>query len=330
MFKLRSPHGNRPSHRNIAREGQPHGQQSHQSTSTPPRAPRTLQPPKNRSSFPTETPASTLGIRTLAEYDRLMSKFENLQDISFLPDMHVIIRLDAHRIGSHWASFPDAEYPLGAAFSQGLRAAAVSILTSGIRVLFCFVHGDEISVAVDPQELSNGRKKNKLVSGLSSAASVGLCTALGRGALFHAKVSELPSEDHVIDYLLWQRLVARRNTIARYLSIKLLESAAPKSEVERLLSKATEDERLATLERFGITYGALSPYEQRGALLWWAPTASPSPIRIDGRPYGIAECVELPDDELFRASARRLVRGLSVATEGEAPMFRRSLCENTD
>lgn len=252
----------------------------------------------------------------------MMAKFENLQDISFLPDMHIIVRLDAHRIGSHWATFPDAEYPLGAAFSQGLRAAAVSVLTCGIRVLFCFVHGDEISVAIDRQELANGRKKTKLISGLSSAASVGLCTALGRGALFHAKVSELPTEDHVIDYLYWQRLVARRNTIARYLSLKLLEISAPKSDVERLLSKATEDERLAALKGFGIDYDALAPYEQRGALLWWAPSASPSPIRIDGQPYGIAECVDIPHDPLFAEHARQIVRGVGVATEGEAPVFR--------
>lgn len=325
MFKLRPSLGNRSSHRGVQRDGQPQVKSSRQREQAPSRVPAPIHTSRAPSSSGAIPPLRGSGVRSLAEYDRLMTKFENLQDVSFLPDMHVIVRLDAHRLGYHWASFPEAEYPLGVEFSQGLRAAAVSVLTSGIRVLFTFVHGDEISVAIDRQELANGRKKTRLVSALSSAASVGLCTALGRGALFHAKVSELPSEDHVIDYLLWQRLVARRNTIARYLGIRLLERSAPKAEVERLLSKATEDERLTALADFGVDYAALPLYEQRGALLWWAPAANPSPIRIEGQPYGIAECAELPDDALFIEAARTLVRGVSVATEGEAPVFRQPL-----
>lgn len=325
MFKLRGPHGNRHGSRNVPREGQTQDDASRRPVTAQPPPSTGTRPQRNSSATPrTGTPHNSPP-RSLAEYERLLGKFENLQEVSFLPDMHVIVRLDAHRLGSHWVSFPDADYPLGAAFSEGLRAAAVSLFTSGIRVLFAFVHGDEISVAVDPLELSNGRKKVKLVSGLSSAASVGLCTSFGRGALFHAKVSELPSKDHVLDYLLWQRLVARRNTIARYLNIKLLETAAPKSEIERLLSKATEEERLATLARFGLDYTTLSPYQQRGALLWWAPSGAPSPIRIEGQPYGIAECIELPDDEPFIRGIQALVRGVSVATEGEAPVFRHPL-----
>lgn len=263
--------------------------------------------------------------QTLAEYDRRMSKFENLQDIAFLPDMRIVVRLDAHRLGLHWSSFPDAEYPLGATFSAGMRAAAAAIFTSGIRVLFTFVHGDEISVALDPQELANGRKKARLISGLASAASVGLCTALGRGALFHAKVSELPTLDHLVEYLIWQRLVARRNTIARHLTLALTAQGVPKGELDRLLTKATEEERLASLAKSGIHFELLPPSERLGALLWWSPSPVPSSLRIEGQPYGIAECLDLPADEVFEDAMRIIAQGVTLSTEAEAPIFPRSV-----
>jgi tRNA(His) 5'-end guanylyltransferase len=328
MFKLR-PQGHRAPQRPVSRGG---SAPSHTSTNRTGEA--SIIPARPSSPPPHRSPGhiSTNGHqhtratgRGLAEFDRALSKFENLPDISFLPDMHIIVRLDAHRLGIHWASFPDADYPLGASFSQGLRAAAVALFTSGIRILFIFAHGDELSVAIDPQELINGRKKARLVSGLASAASVGLCTALGRGALFHAKVSELPSSDHVIDYLLWQRLVARRNTIARFLSLKLAEAALPKSEVDRILTKAGEEERLATLSHFGLDYASLTPYQHRGALLWWASSPIPSSIRIEGQPFGIAECVDLPEEDEFVMGIRAILRGVSISTEGEAPVFQREL-----
>ncbi len=328
MFKLR-PQGHRAPQRPVPRGG---GTPSHTSTNRMGEAPATS--PRGSFTPPNRLPehGSTKGYqhtqatgRGLAELDRALSKFENLSDISFLPDMRIIVRLDAHRLGIHWASFPDADYPLGASFSQGLRAAAAALFTSGVRILFVFAHGDELSVAIDPQELINGRKKSRLVSGLASAASVGLCTAIGRGALFHAKVSELPSNDHVIDYLLWQRLVARRNTIARFLSLKIAEAALPKSEVDRILTKAGEEERLAALSHFGVDYASLTPYQHRGALLWWAPSPAPSSIRIEGQPFGIAECVDLPEEDEFITGIKAILRGVSVSTEGEAPVFQREL-----
>jgi len=291
------------------------------------------QPPRDRSTSannppqkkptPSHLPVSSSPIerRSIGEYDRRMSKYENLQDIAFLPDMYVVVRLDAHRLGFHWSSFPDAEYPLGATFSAGMRAATAAILTSGIRILLAFVHGDEISVLIDPQELANGRKKSRLISGLASAASVGLCTALGRGALFHAKVSELPTIDHLVEYFFWQTLVARRNTIARHLSIALTARQESKSEIDRLLTKATEEERIATLARFDIHFESLPPYERLGALLWWSPCPPPSPIRLDGQPYGIAECLDLPTEDLFEHNIRTIARGTSICTEAEAPIF---------
>jgi tRNA(His) 5'-end guanylyltransferase len=291
------------------------------------------QPPRDRSNSaknrsqkkPTlpHTPASGSPIerRSIGDYDRRMSKFENLQDIAFFPDMYVVVRLDAHRLGSHWSSFPDAEYPLGAAVAAGMRTAAAAILTSGIRVLFAFIHGDEISVLIDPKELANGRKKARLISGIASAASVGLCTALGRGALFHAKVSELPTIDHLVEYLFWQRLVARRNTISRHLSIALTARQESKSDIDRLLMKATEEERIATLARYNIDFESLPPLERLGAFLWWSPCPPPSSIRLEGQPYGIAECLDLPNDDLFELGIRAIANGTSISTEAEAPIF---------
>jgi tRNA(His) 5'-end guanylyltransferase len=259
--------------------------------------------------------------KSVGDYDRMMNRFENYSEQSILPDLNVIVRLDCHRLGSHWATFPDSSYPLGEEVEQALVVAAASVMCSGLKIRAGYVHGDEISLLLDPSELANGRKRTRLVSSLSSAAAVGMYAAMGRGALFHARVAELPTHTHVLDYFLWQRKVARRNLIARSLILALTKKGVEKPEIDKLLGGANEGARIEALHREGIDIDGFSPYVKYGAILWWGPSEFPSSVRYEGQSVGICECRDLPsDDDEFLTGVASLLQGFSLATEAEVPL----------
>ena len=212
-------------------------------------------------------------IKTLGEYQRQMDRFENCGDGHILPDLYLVVRIDAHRFGPAWSDFPDRGYPFDPSFVRALIDTARYVMCSGFKTRYAFVHGDEISVLLDPAESANQRRRSKLVSLLASVGSVGFQKEFGRPAIFHSKLSELPTLNHVADYFLWQRKVAARNFYARTLGILMSEKGLASKEIDLRLSKMTEEERPQVAAEFGLLPSSITPYHLFGAGLWWEEPA---------------------------------------------------------
>jgi len=206
--------------------------------------------------------------RTLSEYDRTLKRFEQVNDTATLPDVHLVIRIDAHRISKDWVSYPDEEYPLGDSFVRWLEATAWYLLKEERKFRFVFVHGDEISCYLSPIETKQERKRVRLVSGIASAASTYFLKTSGRGVLFHAVLSELPTADHVLDYFTWQWKVAQRNFTSRYLGILLARQGKVAEEIHQILSSTSIEQRLELLAHEDRTL-VKRPSEVRYGSIWW-------------------------------------------------------------
>jgi len=196
-----------------------------------------------------------------------MDRFENTNDTLILPDLYLIVRVDSHRFGSGWRTV--ADYPFNTEFISALRASAKELMSGGYRVAYSYTHGDEISLLLDPIESVNQRKRSRILSFFSSCATAHFNRAFNHGAVFHSKLSELPSRSHVFDYFVWQRKVSARNFLTRQIILRLQSQGLDPKEIDNRTSKLSEEERKALLIDLGFPEEELKMGDLYGYGIWW-------------------------------------------------------------
>jgi tRNA(His) 5'-end guanylyltransferase len=226
-------------------------------------------------------------VKTIGEYQRLLERFENTNDQLLLPDLYFVIRVDAHRIGDNWSEISD--YPFSETVVKALRETARNLMMSGFRINYSFVHGDEISLLLDPIEASNQRRRVRLTSLFASYATAYFNKLSAYQAVFHTKLSELPSKQHALDYFIWQRKVSTRNFLTRKIIQILQAQGLSPQEIDSRTSKLSEDERRKLLVSLGYPEEDLSISDLYGYGLWWAEHNSKKPQLVDSQSLGINE-----------------------------------------
>lgn len=240
--------------------------------------------------------------RGIGDLQRSSERFETYNDGFIMPDSLIVVRLDAHRFGD-WSAFAD-EYPTGPAATKALLLTARALMSSTFRVVLSYVHGDEISLVVDPTENANPLRRSKLISAFSSAAAVHFLKASGFSALFDAKISELPSDERLVEYLFWQRRYCFRNASTIALRKALTRAGHTTAQADAKIQNTTEEERLAQLASLGTPVETIPHTTRRGSLLYWdtpqdGGTTTLAKVVVDTR---LSD-----DDETYEAYIRQRV-----------------------
>ena len=212
------------------------------------------------------------------------------------------MRLDAHRYGD-WSTFTD-EYPTGPSATKALLITARALMSATFRVVLSYVHGDEISLVIDPTENSNPLRRSKLISAFSSAAAIHFFKASRLTALFDAKVSELTSVENLVEYLFWQRRYCYRNATTIALRKALVQAGHTAEQAESKIQGITDERRVALLKELGSPVERIPPTTRRGSLLYW------DSVTQDGADV-VKVVVDMKlsdDDQLYEAHIRRLVQ----------------------
>ena len=234
-----------------------------------------------------------LSQRGIGDLERSIARFETYNDGFILPDTLVVVRLDAHRYGD-WSSLVD-EYPTGPTVTKGLLVTARALMSASFRVVLAYVHGDEISLVVDPTENINPLRRSKLISAFTSAATIHFLKATGLAAMFDAKVSELPSTERLAEYLFWQRKYCYRNATTIALRKALMRDGLTAEQAESKIRGATEEQRVEHLKKTGSPVETIPPTTRRGSLLYWET------VEIEGtQQVKVVVDTKLPDnDEVY-------------------------------
>lgn len=82
---------------------------------------------------------------------------------------------------------------------------------AGFNVLFGYTQSDELNLLFRRDERLFGRKLRKLLSVLAGEASGVFSLALGRLGAFDARISQLPTDEDVVNYFRWRADDAHRN-----------------------------------------------------------------------------------------------------------------------
>jgi tRNA(His) 5'-end guanylyltransferase len=213
-----------------------------------------------------------LSQKGIGELEKALQRFETYNDGFILPDTRLVLRLDAHRLAAPSANgdqVPQGDYPCGPHYTAAFHRTAVSLMTATYRVAMAYQHGDEISLLIDPTENSNPLRRSKLISSFASAAAVGFLQSSGVAALFDTRLSELPSNDRVLEYFLWQRRYCYRNAVSITLRKTLLAKGYSAEAAEREIHGVSEKDRLSKLEQLGSPIAHVPGSTRRGALFYW-------------------------------------------------------------
>jgi tRNA(His) 5'-end guanylyltransferase len=239
--------------------------------------------------------------RGIGELQRSCERYENYNDGFILPDTFLVVRLDAHRYGD-WSGFAD-DYPTGPAATKAFLITARALMSATFRVVLSYVHGDEISLVVDPTENNNPLRRSKLISAFSSAAAVHFFKSAGLPALFDAKVSELTSVEKLVEYLFWQRRYCYRNATTIALRKALLQAGHTPEKAEAALQGSNDEQRVAQLKSLGAPVEMIPHTTRRGSLLYWEtePQGGREHARV------VADMKLTDDDEMYEAHIRRLI-----------------------
>ena len=185
------------------------------------------------------------------DLDRRMRIFETSADQSVLPGLYMVARLDGRSFTRLTKDVCQFEAPFDVRFRDMMVATTAALMKCGFHVLYGYTVSDEISLLLDRNETIFGRKIRKYDSTLAGEASAQFSIKLGRAACFDCRISQLPSEDLVVDYFRWR-------------SDGLNEQQATR----RLMGLSLSDKN-ELLFQHGINVNALPKWQKRGVGLYW-------------------------------------------------------------
>ncbi|WP_394538435.1 tRNA(His) guanylyltransferase Thg1 family protein [Lysobacter enzymogenes] len=243
-------------------------------------------------------------------FDARMRLFETAHDHCVLPGLYIVVRLD----GKNFTRLTKETWPFQVPFDPGFRDLMVDtvehLMQCGVNVIYAYAQSDEISLLLRRDDDSFGRKTRKLISILAGEASAKFSLGLGGVAVFDARVSQLPSPDHVVDYFRWRHEDAHRNALNAHCYWGLRGGGESPSAAAQMLRGLSTAEKNELLFRQGINFNDLPSWQKRGMALFWhnGPTSNED---------GPGATREPGPTEPVRAPRRRLERNLELPL-GEA------------
>lgn len=246
------------------------------------------------------------------ELDSRMRVYETQQDFCVPPGIFMVARVDGRGFTRLTKELLQLEAPFDATFRDHMLATTEHLMDCGFRVIFGYTQSDEISLVLDRDETSFGRKLRKLCSILAGEASAKLSLLLGRMAVFDCRISQLPTLNILVDYLRWRSEDAHRNSLSAHCYWALRRLGSSPREATREVDGLSTEEKIQLLQaKGGIDFASLPGWQTWGSGLYWEDYQK--------------EAIHPLTGEAVFAQRRRIQRNLELPAGEEYSAFLRSL-----
>ena len=247
------------------------------------------------------------------DLDDRMRAFETALDPCVLPGVYMVARLDGRNFTRLTKEVHPFEAPFDRRFHDYMLQTAEHLMGGcGFNVAYAFTQSDEISVLFGPEENGFGRRLRKLLSVLSGEASARFSLLLGAAAVFDCRISQLPSEEYVVDYFRWRSEDAHRNALNAHCYWLLRRLGRDVGEATAALRGLSVSGKNELLFQNGINFNDLPSWQKRGSGLDWEEYERPGENPLTGerevaRRRRIRHELELPVKEDYSAYLRNLI-----------------------
>lgn len=249
------------------------------------------------------------------ELDAKMRVYETANDLSVLPGVRMVARLDGRGFTRLTKEVHRFEAPFDVRFRDLMLATAGHLMSGcGFAVSYGYVQSDEISLLFAPNEDAFGRKLRKLNSILAGEASAAFSLALGSHAVFDCRICQLPGVDLVVDYFRWRSEDAARNALSAHGYWLLRKQGKTVAEATAAMKGLSTAEKHELLFRHGVNFNDLPAWQKRGCGLVWEEYDRPSADPVSGealtaRRRRVRQELELPMRDEYSAFVERLACG---------------------
>jgi tRNA(His) guanylyltransferase len=249
-----------------------------------------------------------------------MRRFETAHDHCVLPGIFMVARIDGRGFTRLTKEVHQFEAPFDERFRDHMIQTVEHLMNCGFRILYGYTQSDEISLLFHRDETLFDRKLRKYDSILAGEASAAFSLRLGGHACFDCRISQLPTEDLVVDYFRWRQEDAARNALnAHCYWLLRKEGKTVKDATNSLLRLSVADKNELLFKR-GINFARAPGWQKRGVGAYWeqyekegfnpklgkSTKASRQRLKVD---------LELPMKEGYEAFIRERLRSSSAVAE---------------
>jgi tRNA(His) guanylyltransferase len=204
------------------------------------------------------------------QLDRRMRVYETAHDHSVLPGVHMVARID----GRSFSHLTRVAHKLDAPYDLRFRDCMVGTLRhlatdTGFSVLYGYTQSDELNVLFRRDEALFGRKLRKFLSVLAGEASAKFSLLFGAMGVFDARISQLPTDQDVVDYFRWRHEDATRNALNAHSYWLLRGQGLSDDAATQRLKGVSVAERNELLFQNGINFNNVPTWERRGSAVRW-------------------------------------------------------------
>jgi tRNA(His) 5'-end guanylyltransferase len=199
-----------------------------------------------------------------------MRAYERVCDPIVLPGVWTIVRLDGRSFHQFTARDDLAfERPYDKRFRDAMIVTARHLMECGFRAIYAQTHSDEISLLLHRQDATFGRRVRKILSILAGEASACFSLQLGVLAVFDARISQLPTDDLVVQYFGWRQADAYRNALHGHCFWLLRKEGLSADKATSQLEGASVADKNELLFARGINFNELALWQRRGVGVYW-------------------------------------------------------------
>ncbi|MCE3225712.1 MAG: tRNA(His)-5-guanylyltransferase [Bacteroidetes bacterium] len=203
------------------------------------------------------------------ELDAKMRHYETFHDVSVLPEMYMVARIDGRSFTKLTKEKHDFNAPFDERFRDYMIDTTKHLMNCGFKITYGFTQSDEISLLFDFNEISFGRKHRKYNSVLAGEASAKFSTLLGDVGAFDCRLCEFPNYNLVVDYFRWRNEDAHRNSLNAHCYWTLRKDGVSASAATKRIEKLTTSEKNELLFKYGTNFNTLPSWQKRGIGIYW-------------------------------------------------------------
>ncbi len=248
------------------------------------------------------------------QLDTRMRIFETAHDHCVMPEVYMVARLDGRSFTRLTKEVHEFEAPFDERFRDFMVETTEHVMDCGFRVIYGFTQSDEISLLFHVDEDAFGRKVRKFNSVLAGEASARFSLLLGDAACFDARISQLPSAAHVVDYFSWRSEDAHRNALNAHCYWTLRrEGQGAREATQALVGMSVADKNEFLFQRAGLNFNDVPRWQKRGTGVYWETFEAEghNPVSGENEPTTrrrLKRDLELPMKEQYREFIAELVR----------------------